>query len=99
MKKKKSGIVFDDLLSDIEEKGLAPLARDIMGLDVKIANLFNHLYFVINYRTRNVDRTNIYLFIINVLFVINSLLNKSCFESCSQQNPNMIFSLNGYVKE
>ena len=59
-------MVFNDLLYDIKEKGLAPLVRDLEGLEVKILYPFNHSYFIINYRTRNVDRINVFLFIINI---------------------------------
>ena len=64
--KNKSGIAFDDLRYDIRKKGLAPLVRDLEGLKVKIKYLKNHYYFVINYRTRNVDHNNVYLYITNL---------------------------------
>ena len=59
-------MVFNDLLYNIKEKGLAPLVRDLEGLEVKIVYPFNHSYLIINYRTRIVDLINVYLFIINL---------------------------------
>ena len=61
----KSGRVFDftDLSYDVKKKGLAPLIRDIEGLEVKIRYILNYKHFVINYRTRNVDHNvgNLYI--------------------------------------
>ena len=64
----KSGRVFDftDLSYDVKKKGLAPLIRDIEGLEVKIRYLLNYKHFVINYRTRNVDLNNVFLYITNL---------------------------------
>ena len=62
----KSGVVFDNLSYDIKKKGLAPLVRDLKGLEVKIRYLENHEHFVINYGTRNVDHNNFYLYITNL---------------------------------
>ena len=62
----KSGVVFNDLSYDIKKKGLAPLMRDLKGLEVKIRYLLNHKHFVINYRIRNVDLDNVYLYITNL---------------------------------
>ena len=59
-------ILFDGLSYDIKKKGLAPLIRDLKGLEVKIIYLLNHKYFVINYRIRNVDLNNVYLYITNL---------------------------------
>ena len=62
----KSAVVFDDLSYDIKKKGLAPIIRDLEGLKVKFRYLKNHYYFVINYRTRNVDHNVGNLYITNV---------------------------------
>ena len=60
-------MVFNDLLYNIKEKRLAPLVTDLEGLEVKIVYPFNNSYFIINYRTRIVDRINVYLFIKNLV--------------------------------
>ena len=62
----KSGVVFDDLSYDIIKKGLAPIIRDLKGLEVKIIYLLNHKHFVINFRIRNVELNNVYLHITNL---------------------------------
>ena len=62
----KSDVVFHDLSHDIKKKGLAPLIRDLKGLEVKIRYLLNHKDFVIKYRTRNIDHNNVYLYITNL---------------------------------
>ena len=62
----KRDVVFDDLSYDIKKKGLAPLIRDLKGLEVKIIYLLNHKHFVIIYRIRNVDLNNVYLYITNL---------------------------------
>ena len=41
----KSDVVFHDLSHDIKKKGLAPLIRDLDGLEVKIRYLLNHKQF------------------------------------------------------
>ena len=56
---------MDDLLYDIKKKGLGLLIRDLEGLEVKLRYLLNHKHFLINYRTRNVDLNNVYLYITN----------------------------------
>ena len=62
----KSGGVLDALSYDIKEKGLAPIIRDLRGLEIKIIYLLNHKHFVINYGIRNVDLNNVYLYISNL---------------------------------
>ena len=62
----KSGRVFEDLSYDIKKKGLAPLIRDLQGLEINLRYLLNHKHFVINYRVRNVDLNKVYLYIKNL---------------------------------